>query len=158
MTAEEIHDSPNPWVARHIRRFQETGGNARPGVDDLLLITRGRRSGKLRRTALVYVDDGGRYVVAASNRGADHHPAWYLNLVADPEVTVQVGIRVLKARARTADAAERSRLWPLMIAASPSYRDYEKATTRRIPVVILAHGADGGGSGPPAQGVSRDAR
>ena len=55
--AEEIFDSPNPWVAEHIRRFAETNGNPRPGVNDLLLITRGRRSGKLRRTALAYARD-----------------------------------------------------------------------------------------------------
>jgi deazaflavin-dependent oxidoreductase (nitroreductase family) len=135
--AEEISDSPNPWVAEHIRRFMETNGNARPGMNDLLLTTRGRRSGKLRRTALVYARDDDRYVVAASNAGADQHPAWYLNLVADPDVTVQVGAQIFPARARTAAAEERPRLWELMITMMPSYRKYEKATARDIPVVII---------------------
>ncbi|MEV0902043.1 nitroreductase family deazaflavin-dependent oxidoreductase [Actinoplanes sp. NPDC049802] len=135
--AEEIVDSPSPWVAEHIRRFVETDGNPRPGVNDLLLITRGRRSGKLRRTALAYVRDGHRYVVAASNGGADRHPAWFLNLAADPDVTVQVGTETFRARARIASADERPRLWQLMIAMMSSYREYEKATTRDIPMVIL---------------------
>jgi deazaflavin-dependent oxidoreductase (nitroreductase family) len=87
----QVHDSPNSWIAEHIRRFEETGGRPRPGVNDLLLTTRGRKTGDLRRTALVYQRDGDRYVVAASNRGADPHPAWYLNLLADPHVIVEVG-------------------------------------------------------------------
>ncbi|MEV4418099.1 nitroreductase family deazaflavin-dependent oxidoreductase [Catellatospora sp. NPDC049609] len=138
---EEIHDSPHPFVAEHIRRFLATGGDARPGTNDLLLTTRGRSTGRLRRTALVYVRDGGHYVVAASNAGADRHPAWYLNLVAEPEVSVQVGARVLPARARTATAAERTRLWGLLVDAMPAYQAYQEATSRTIPVVVLApHG------------------
>ncbi|HLL68477.1 MAG TPA: nitroreductase family deazaflavin-dependent oxidoreductase [Micromonosporaceae bacterium] len=135
--AEAITDSPNPWVADHIRRFVESGGNPRPGVNDLLMTTRGRRSAKLRRTVLVYACDGDRYVVVASNAGADRHPAWYLNLVADPHVTVQVGTRVLEARARTATADEVPRLWQLMVEAMPSYQRYRQATARDIPVVII---------------------
>ncbi|MEU4427067.1 nitroreductase family deazaflavin-dependent oxidoreductase [Actinoplanes sp. NPDC024001] len=134
---EEIWDSPNPWVADHIRRFVETDGNARPGMTELLLTTRGRRSGKLRRTVLLYQRDGDRYIVAASNAGADRHPAWYLNLVADPDVTLQVGGETVAARARIAAAGERPRLWQLMVTMMPSYREYETATTRDIPVVII---------------------
>jgi deazaflavin-dependent oxidoreductase (nitroreductase family) len=135
--AQEIVDSPDPWVAEHIRRFAETNGHPRPGVNDLLLITRGRRSGKLRRTALAYARDADRYVVAASNAGADRHPAWFLNLAADPDVTVQAGAETIRARARIASAEERPDLWQLMITMMPSYREYEKATARSIPVVIL---------------------
>jgi deazaflavin-dependent oxidoreductase (nitroreductase family) len=135
--AEEIFDSPNSWVAEHIRRFVETNGNPRPGMNDLLLTTRGRNSGKLRRTALVYARDGERYVLAASNAGADRHPAWYLNLVADPNVTVQVGAQTCPARARTATAKEKPRLWELIVATMPSYQGYQEATTRDIPVVII---------------------
>jgi deazaflavin-dependent oxidoreductase (nitroreductase family) len=135
--AEEIFDSPNTWVAEHIRRFVETGGNARPGLNDLLLTTRGRRSGKLRRTALVYARDGERYVLAASNAGAGRHPAWYLNLAADPDVTVQIGAHTFTARARTVTAAERPGLWELMVATMRSYQDYQEATSREIPVVII---------------------
>jgi deazaflavin-dependent oxidoreductase (nitroreductase family) len=135
--AQEIFDSPNPWVAEHIRRFAETNGNPRPGVSDLLLITRGRRSGKLHRTALAYARDHDHYVVVASNAGADRHPAWFLNLAADPNVTIQVGTETLPARARIAPAEERPRLWQLMITMMPSYRKYQEATRRDIPVVTL---------------------
>ncbi|MBG0819294.1 nitroreductase family deazaflavin-dependent oxidoreductase [Planomonospora sp. ID91781] len=133
----EVRDSPDPWVAEHIRRFQETGGRPRPGTNDLLLTTRGRRTGELRRTALVYGRDGDRYVLVASNRGADRHPAWYLNLLADPRVTVQVGTEVFTARARPATAAERPGLWRLMASARPEYAAYRERTTREIPVVLL---------------------
>ena len=134
---EDVSDSPNPWVAEHIRRFVQTGGNARPGMNDLLLTTRGRRSGKLRRTALVYAPHGDRYIVAASHGGADRDPAWYLNLVADPDVIVQVGSTTFPARARVAPGEQRPGLWQLMVTIMPSYRNYETATARAIPVVIL---------------------
>lgn len=132
-----IHDNPIPWVADHIRRFEETGGRPRPGVADLLLTTRGRRSGLLRRTALAYVRDGDAYVLTASNAGADHHPAWYLNLLATPEVTLQVGTAAFPATARPATAAESARLWPAVVAAMPSYAAYRTATTREIPLVLV---------------------
>jgi deazaflavin-dependent oxidoreductase (nitroreductase family) len=134
---EEIADSPNEWVAHHIRRYLETNGRARPGMNDLLLTTRGRKSGKLRRTALVYVRDGDRYILAASNAGADQHPAWYLNLAANPNVTVQVGPETFSAAARTATPDEKPRLWKLIVAALPSYQGYQAATSREIPVVII---------------------
>ncbi|HEU5024997.1 MAG TPA: nitroreductase family deazaflavin-dependent oxidoreductase [Spirillospora sp.] len=133
----QVHDSPDPWIAEHIRRFEATGGRPRAGVNDLLLTTRGRKSGELRRTALVYERDGDRYVLAASNRGADHHPAWYLNLLADPNVTVQAGGRTFAARARPATAKERPRLWNLMVSAMPEYGAYQEQTAREIPVVLL---------------------
>lgn len=135
--AEEIFDSPNEWVAQHIRRYVETNGQARPGLTDLLLTTRGRKTGKLRRTALVYARDGDHYILAASNAGADRHPAWYLNLVADPGVTVQIGARTCAATARTATAEEKPRLWQLMVATMPSYQGYQEATSRDIPIVII---------------------
>ena len=106
-------------------------------MNDLLLTTRGRKSGKLRRTVLVYARDGDRYIVAASNAGADTHPAWYLNLAAGPGVTVQIGARTLAASARTATAAEKPQLWQLMVATMPSYQGYQEATSRDIPIVII---------------------
>ncbi|MFF0152379.1 nitroreductase family deazaflavin-dependent oxidoreductase [Micromonospora sp. NPDC005203] len=133
----EVHDSLNAWVAEHIRRFEETDGRPRPGVNDLLLTTRGRRTGELRRTVLVYQRDGDRYVLAASNRGADNHPAWYLNLLADPYVTVHVGTERFSAYARPATAGERPQLWRLMVSANSEYAAYQQQTTRTIPVVLL---------------------
>lgn len=134
---EKIFDNPNDWVAGHIRRFLDTDGRARPGVNDLLLTTRGRRTGRLRRTALVYARDGDRYAVVASNAGADRHPAWYLNLVTNPDVTVQIGAETFIATARTASGSERTRLWRLMVASTPAYQAYQDGTSRTIPVVIL---------------------
>lgn len=114
---ERVFDSPKGWVASHIRDYVESDGRRGHrwhGVDTLLLTTRGRRSGKLRRTALIYGRDGDRYVVVASTGGGEHHPAWYLNLVDDPEVSVQVGPDRFTARARTATPAERAGRWKEM--------------------------------------------
>ena len=137
---EEVLDSPTRWVARHVRRYLETDGRSGHrwnGRNTLLLTTRGRRSGKLRRTALIYGRDGDNYVVVASNGGARNHPFWYLNLTAEPEVRVQVGPERFAARARTAGAEERPRLWRLMAEIWPDYERYQKRTGREIPVVVL---------------------
>jgi deazaflavin-dependent oxidoreductase (nitroreductase family) len=137
---EEVHDSPTRWVARHVRRYAETDGRSGHkwnGARTLLLTTRGRRSGKLRRTALIYGRDGDRYLVVASNGGARNHPFWYLNLSAQPEVQVQVEAERFTARARTAGPDERPRLWRLMAEIWPEYERYQKRTAREIPVVVL---------------------
>jgi deazaflavin-dependent oxidoreductase (nitroreductase family) len=96
-----------------------------------------RRPGNLRRIALAYARDHDRYVVVASNAGADRHPAWFLDLSADPNVTIQVGTASFRARAQTASPEERPRLWQLMVTMMPSYGRYQEATTRDIPVVVL---------------------
>jgi deazaflavin-dependent oxidoreductase (nitroreductase family) len=138
--AEEIHDSPAGWVNEHIRRYVESDGeHGRKwrGVDTLLLTTRGRKSGLLRRTALIFGQDGGNYLVVASQGGAAKHPNWYLNLAAEPDVEVQVGAEKFRATARTASADEKPRLWERMAGIWPAYDDYQRRTTRDIPVVIL---------------------
>ncbi len=138
---EEVTDSPTGWVAEHVDRYVETDGREGHewrGVPTLLLTTRGRKSGKLRRTALIYGKDGEeRYLLVASKGGAPEHPSWYLNLVAHPEVEVQVGPDKFVARARTADAREKPRLWQLMTSIWPDYDVYQKKTGRDIPVVIV---------------------
>jgi deazaflavin-dependent oxidoreductase (nitroreductase family) len=137
---EEILDSPTGWVSRHIRRYVETDGSSGHkwnGRLTLLLTTRGRKSGRLRRTALLYGQDDDRYLLVASNGGARSHPLWYLNLVAQPEVQVQVGADKFAARARTAGAEEKPRLWRLMTSIWPDYDRYQQRTGRDIPVVIL---------------------
>jgi deazaflavin-dependent oxidoreductase (nitroreductase family) len=137
---EEITDSPTGWVRRHIDEYVQTAGRKGHrwhGVDTLLLTTRGRTTGTLRRTALIYGRDGERYLVVASNGGARTHPHWYRNLVADPDVTIQIGPEVFAARARTATARERPRLWGSMATIWPDYDRYQGKTVREIPVVIL---------------------
>jgi deazaflavin-dependent oxidoreductase (nitroreductase family) len=136
----EIVDSPTNWVAEHIRNYVESDGRTGHtwrGVTTLLLTTLGRRSGQWRRTALIYGKDGDRHVVVASYGGSPKHPAWYLNLVEHPEVRVQVGAEKFTARARTADAEEKRRLWPLMTEIWPDYAKYQARTSRDIPVVVL---------------------
>jgi len=137
---EEPLDSATEWVAEHTRRYVETNGqdgHLWRSVPTLVLTTKGRRSGRARRNALIYGRDGDKYVVVASKGGADVHPLWYLNLTADPEVRLQVGADKLGARARTASPDEKARLWPVMTAVWPAYDDYKAKTSRDIPVVIL---------------------
>jgi deazaflavin-dependent oxidoreductase (nitroreductase family) len=140
MAAEEIHDSPKGWVASHIDDYVKTGGRKGHrwnGADTLLLTTRGRKTGKLRRTALIYGTDGDAHVVVASYGGAPQHPEWYLNLAAEPRVTIQVGSEVSEGLARTARGEERSRLWAQMTGIWPDYDAYQHRTEREIPVVVI---------------------
>jgi deazaflavin-dependent oxidoreductase (nitroreductase family) len=137
---EEVVDSPVGWVAHHIRGYVESDGEKGHhwrGVNTLLLTTKGRKSGKLRRTALIYGRDGDRYVVVASKGGAKNHPEWYLNLAESPEVEVQVGAEKFKARAHAATPEEKPKLWRLMTSIWPDYDRYQERTKREIPVVVL---------------------
>jgi deazaflavin-dependent oxidoreductase (nitroreductase family) len=113
------------------------GHEWRKGVPTLLITTRGQKTGKLRRTALIYGVDGSCYLVVASNGGAANHPSWYLNLSQNPEVEVQVGAEKFTARARTAAVGEKPPLWRLMASIWPDYDNYQAKTKREIPVVIL---------------------
>jgi deazaflavin-dependent oxidoreductase (nitroreductase family) len=136
----EPTDSPVGWVAKHVKQYVEsngTSGRRYSGKDALLITTRGRKSGLLRRTALFYGKDGERYLVVASNGGKPAHPAWYLNLLADPEVQIQDGAETFTARARPASAEERPRLWAMMAAIFPSYEGFRQKTSREIPVVVI---------------------
>jgi deazaflavin-dependent oxidoreductase (nitroreductase family) len=109
----------------------------------ILLTTTGRKTGKPRTWPLLALepdDDGAGWVVTGSNGGHDQHPAWYLNLLADPNATVTVGGREVAVRARVAGDAERAVEYPRFVAVVPGYADYERATTRVIPVVFLEPG------------------
>lgn len=137
---EPVTDSPIGWVGTHVRRYVESdgkNGHQWRGVDTLLLTTRGRSTGKLRRTALIYGKDGDRHLVVASNGGSKPHPDWYQNLAADPHVSVQVGDDTFEALARTATARQKPRLWGVMVSIWPDYEQYQTKTEREIPVVIL---------------------
>jgi deazaflavin-dependent oxidoreductase (nitroreductase family) len=107
------------------------------GAPVLLLTTTGARSGKARVTPLTYTRDGNRYVVLASKLGAPEHPAWYHNLVANPIVTVEVGPERFQARASVAQGSERDRLFDAHTTIMPNFAEYQRHTTRVIPVVIL---------------------
>lgn len=137
---EKVHDNPANWVKRHIRKYVRSDGEEGhkwKGAPTLLITTRGRKSGKLRRTALIYGKDGDRYVIVASKGGNPNHPAWYLNLTADPSVEVQLYGEKFTTTASTASSEEKARLWPTMTAVWPPYDEYQESTDRDIPVVIL---------------------
>ena len=133
---DEVHDNPTGWVAAHIRRYVESGGadHRFNGRDSLLLTTRGRRSGKLRRTALYFGRDGESYVLVATGTPP---PAWYLNLLANPAVVLQVRAETFGAVARPAAAEDRARLWELMVTVFPKYARYEDEAGRPLPIVVL---------------------
>jgi len=131
---------PPGWQAEHARRYMETNGedgHIWEGVPTLLLTTTGRRSGKPYTTPLIYGEDAGRYLVVASRGGAPEHPQWYRNLVAQPDVEVQIRADRFRARARTASAEEKPPLWKQMAGIWPAYDEYQTRTNREIPVVIL---------------------
>jgi deazaflavin-dependent oxidoreductase (nitroreductase family) len=136
-----MSEAENLFGDEHVRRYRETGGAVghiwRRGSKVLLLTTRGRKSGREHVNALIYENDGDRFVIVASRGGSPQHPGWYLNLVANPEVEVQVKDEVFKARARTATGEERQRLWKLAARQWPDYDAYQKRTGREIPVVVL---------------------
>jgi deazaflavin-dependent oxidoreductase (nitroreductase family) len=140
---EKVYDSPRDWVGSHIRDYVESDGKKGylwRGMPTLLLTTRGRKSGKLRRTALIYGRDGENYLLVASSGGSPRHPNWYLNLAANPMVEIQVQDQKLKARAHTADPQEKKRLWPVMSKIFPTYDEYiVKAgkAGREIPLIVL---------------------
>ncbi|HEX8997077.1 MAG TPA: nitroreductase family deazaflavin-dependent oxidoreductase [Ktedonobacterales bacterium] len=120
-----------------IDTFRANGGKVSGWNNLLLLTTTGARTGLPRTTPLAYSVDGGRIVVAASKGGAPTNPAWYANILANPTVTVELGSETFQARATVVDEAERQRLYAGHAELMPGFADYEKKTTRRIPVIIL---------------------
>lgn len=108
------------------------------GLPVVLLTTTGRRSGKKRTVPLCSLRDGGDVVVIASYGGLDRPPAWWLNLEARPEADLRDGRERRTVTARTVSGEERARLWAELTARAPGYLDYERRTTREIPVVILS--------------------
>ena len=124
----------------HVERYEATDGKVGHewnGATCLVLTTTGRRSGKKRKVPLIYGRDGDRFLVVASKGGAPEHPLWYLNLAASPDVEVQVLADRFRARARTATAGEKPRLWKIMTDVWPNYDAYAERTDRDIPLVVL---------------------
>ena len=103
----------------------------------LLITTTGARSGKPRTTPIMYVREGDRLLVIASNAGAPADPDWYRNLVANPDVTVEVGKETFPATAVVMEGAERERLWAYIVERYPFFKDHQEKITREIPVVAL---------------------
>ncbi len=132
---------PGGWNDSIIAQFRANGGQMTSGPFTgrtlLLLTTKGAKTNVERKSPLVYSRDGERFVIVASKGGAPTHPAWYHNLRAHPEVTLEVGKEKFRARASVATAAERRRLYDKHAERMPAFWDYEKKTTRKIPVVVL---------------------
>ena len=125
----------NTWAYR--ATGGRVGGKFRGGAPVMLLTTIGRKSGRRLTIPLLYLRDEGRIVTVASKGGMDHHPLWYRNLVANPAVDVQIGTETSAMQAHTASDAEKSALWPKLVAMYPDYATYQTRTARNIPVVVL---------------------
>jgi deazaflavin-dependent oxidoreductase (nitroreductase family) len=141
----EALDNAVGFAAEHARRYVATDG-ADDGWDGprpiLVLYTTGRRSGAIRRNPLLTFEHYGERYLVGSKGGDNRHPEWYLNLVANPRVQVRILAEVYEADASTLDLDERAALWPALVAAYPMFDDYQRATSRLIPVVHLAAARD----------------
>jgi deazaflavin-dependent oxidoreductase (nitroreductase family) len=129
------------YGAEHVAQYEATDGEVGylwNGATCLVLTTKGEKTGKERKYALICGFDADDCVVVASHAGADEHPQWYRNITAHPEVTVQVKGDRFPAIARTAEGAERDRLWKVMTSGWPNYDVYTTRTSRVIPVVVLS--------------------
>ena len=126
----------NDQVAKYEATDGVEAGDLR-GVPVIVLTTRGRKTGALRKTPLMRVADDDKYAVVASLGGAPEHPVWYLNLLADPVVTLQDKAVKKRYRAHTASGEERAQWWARATAVWPDYDNYQTKTDREIPIVIL---------------------
>jgi deazaflavin-dependent oxidoreductase (nitroreductase family) len=137
---EDFKNDFNAFNVAVIDEFRNNGGRVTgmfAGAPLVLITTTGAKSGKRRTTPIVYTTDGDRLVIIASKGGAPTSPDWYHNLVANPDVTVELPNETFAARARVAEEPERERLYRAQAALMPNFDAYEKATTRKIPVVVL---------------------
>lgn len=135
----------NNWNQQIIKEFRENGGKVGgpfAGGTLLLLHTIGAKTGEPRLNPLAYLDVGpNQYAIFASKAGAPSNPDWYHNLLAHPDVTVEIGTETFPARARVATGEERERIWTRQKQVMPGFAEYEKKTSRQIPVIILERSA-----------------
>lgn len=135
------------WMSRiNVKLYRATGGrlggkwrvgSAFPwGIPVCLLTTTGRKSGRPRISPLLFLEDGDRVVLVASQGGLPKNPMWYLNIRTNPDVTIQIKSRIRKMRARVATDEERAELWPRLVAMYADFDNYQSWTDRQIPVVI----------------------
>ncbi len=131
---------PSDWNTHIIEEFRANGGKVGGGFAGstlLLLHTRGAKTGREHVTPVMYRQVDGGYAVFASKAGADTNPDWYHNLLAHPQVQAEIGTQTVSLTARVADQQEREPIWTAQKTDNPGFADYEKKTTRQIPVVIL---------------------
>jgi deazaflavin-dependent oxidoreductase (nitroreductase family) len=130
----------NEFNRKLIEEFRENGGKVSgmfAGAPLLLLTTTGARSGQPRVAPLAYTTDNDRLVVIASKGGAPTHPDWFYNVSSNPDVTVELGAEAFPARATILQGAERQRLFNQMAAQMPNFAEYQRNTTRQLPVIVL---------------------
>ena len=148
MSEQDAMEAARRWMAEHVDRYLNDPANAemwdsslgggKGMLPTLLLTTTGRKSGEPRHSPLLYQAAGDGFVIIGSKGGAPAHPAWYVNLLADPNAEIRVGAKALKVKARTAAGEERARLWAAMAEAYPPFNAYQvNAGSREIPVVVL---------------------
>ena len=148
MTADgDYAPSTAGWVRDQVELYESSGGTQGTTLRDtglpvVIVTNRGVRTGKQRKTPLMRVEHDGRYAAVASQGGAPTHPGWYYNLRADPEVELQDGPDRWRMTARELTGAEREEWWQRAVAAFPPYADYQRKTSRQIPVFVLER-ADG---------------
>jgi F420H(2)-dependent quinone reductase len=136
----EYEISPTGWVREQTEKIFETGTTDSVSINGMavvLLTTRGAKSGKLRKVPLMRVEHDGVYAIVASLGGAPKHPVWYHNVKADPKVDLQDGTETNDFVAREVTGEEKAIWWERAVAAYPPYADYQKKTTRQIPVFVL---------------------
>lgn len=149
-----MNDAPDPktalqaFIAEHLASYLRSGGAEGHVVDGrasgaylfgttCLIRYKGRRSGRTMITPLSYADRGGEVIIVGSKGGSDTHPAWYLNLVAEPLVDFQIATQAFRASWREPEGAERERIWDFMVDCYPFYGEYQKRTDRPIPLVMM---------------------
>lgn len=147
-TSAEIISAAEDFIASHLRAYLQSGGaeghimdttqaGGLPFGTHCLIRYKGRKSGKTYITPLCYGDVGGEVAIIGSKGGADHHPNWYLNLVAAPRVDFQIASQAYRATWREASGAEREKVYTMMVENFPFFDNYRKATSRLIPVVLM---------------------
>jgi F420H(2)-dependent quinone reductase len=136
----EYEPSTQKWVRDQVDLFESSGGTKGTtlrGMPVIVLTTRGAKSGKVRKAALMRVEHDGTYAIVASLGGAPKHPVWYYNVIADPHVELQDGPVKQDMVAREVTGDEKALWWDRAVAAYPDYADYQNKTERQIPVFVL---------------------
>ncbi len=131
--------SPAEWVRKQVEEYESSGGTAGTtlrGLPVVLVTHTGRKTGAIRKTPLMRVVDGDRYVLVGSRGGAPEDPQWVGNLRANPDVELRDGTEVRRMRVREVTGDERGRLWDLAVAAFSPYAEYQTKTERQIPVFV----------------------
>ena len=147
-TSAELRDTRKDWISEHREMYLQSGG-AKGHIMDIVAVGghnftthclikyTGRKSGKIFITPLIYGDIGGEVVIVASKGGADHHPAWYINIRDGKEVEFQIGTQAFRGTWREPQGDERKKVWDFMVDVFPAYANYQKSTDREIPLVMM---------------------